>query len=178
MRWACCHLKSARRDRTRGKGNLKSLKIEMRRETRWEDRILDCSCQLRLQDVTTPWTLLRKVNPTSTTLVWSLTYEAPGRVPYSQCTSLLYSQTHPNPLGGHIQPLPQPSLATRTARQTKFHHLLSDLWDTYFDAQYGHADQIQVGEELSKMIEFLIEITATDGSLTTVATRPGDLRLL
>jgi hypothetical protein len=149
--------KSARRNRTHGKGNLKSLKIETRREARWEDRILDCSRQLRPQDVATLWTLLRKVNPTSTTLVWSLTYEALGRVSYSQCTSLLYSQTHPNPLGGHIQPLPQPSSATRTARQTKLHHLLTDLWDTYFDAKYGPADQIEVGEALSNMIEFLID---------------------
>jgi hypothetical protein len=105
-------------------------------------------------------------------------YEALGRVPYSQCTSLPYSQTHPNPLGGHNQPVPQPSSTTRTARQTKFHHLLSDLWDTCFDAQYGQADQIEVGEVLSNMIKFLIETTATEGSLKTVATRPSDQRLL
>ncbi|KAF2032063.1 hypothetical protein EK21DRAFT_87446 [Setomelanomma holmii] len=70
------------------------------------------------------------------------------------------------------------SQALRTPRQAEFHHLLSDLWDTVFDAEFGHADKITVGEALSNMIEFIIAVSAPVETASTVATRQGDLKLL
>ncbi|KAJ4301798.1 hypothetical protein N0V90_003892 [Kalmusia sp. IMI 367209] len=65
-----------------------------------------------------------------------------------------------------------------TPCQNKFHDLLSNLWNTYFDAEFGHADQITVGEAVRNMVEFILEVAATDPELSTITTHSGDTALL
>lgn len=65
-----------------------------------------------------------------------------------------------------------------TPRQRRFYRLLTDLWDKYFDAEFGDADHITIGEAVSNMAEFLVEVTAEDPELTTAITQAGDKAIL
>ena len=73
--------------------------------------------------------------------------------------------------------LPQgASLGTFT--QCRFYTLLSELWDTYFNAEYGDASEIEVREAIRNIIEFIVEVMATESGLDDVINHPGDLGLV
>lgn len=65
-----------------------------------------------------------------------------------------------------------------TEPQNEYHRLLSELWDTYFDAEFGHTDFVDVGEAVRNMVDFLLDIAVTDPDLSSITTHQGDIELL
>lgn len=70
------------------------------------------------------------------------------------------------------------NLAVSWQPQDEYIQQLSNLWDAHFDAESGNAELVDVQDAVQSMIEFLVDIPATDPDLFTVATRPGDRGLL
>ncbi|KAF2117959.1 hypothetical protein BDV96DRAFT_644294 [Lophiotrema nucula] len=81
----------------------------------------------------------------------------------------------PVPMQGQLVPQ---YVASEEHRRHEFRRLLGDLWDTYFEAEFGQASHVEVGEAVRNMIEFILDVAATDPSLSTVETLSGDLALL
>jgi hypothetical protein len=55
---------------------------------------------------------------------------------------------------------------------------LNNLWDAHFDAEFGDAKLVDVQAAVESMIQFLVDISATDPDLWKTTTRPGDRGLL
>lgn len=69
-------------------------------------------------------------------------------------------------------------VSLNTPKQREFTRLLGDLWDAYFDVRFEHVDYVAVGDAISAMIEFLVDVSVTDPHLESIAVRPGDLLLV
>ena len=63
-------------------------------------------------------------------------------------------------------------------RQHHFYSLLNQLWDTYFDSEFGSATEVEVGQAMGRMVSFIIDLMATDCNISNLVVRRGDLDLI